>query len=246
MATDYFTAEPAPAELGVVQAALNGMDAIENLLCRMRNLALIAQGTPQPGERRALARGFDQLRRDLDFIAAGTLDIAKACGEGQISPAEYQQSSHAVIAVCEADGNNAWLRLSGLPPYCRFPAGDRRFVDADGDGNLELTRLDGPTCKNTVFDAIYDLLHGETVVVRSAIDMAVAVNGTSHPDLCLHIHRIDHGWGSIFGHAQAIERSLAQTSMALDGLHCIASSFGAYVYRLYQRYGFGEMPANDI
>lgn len=246
MATDYFTAEPAPAELGVVQAALNGMDAIENLLCRMRNLALIAQGTPQASERRALARGFDQLRRDLDFIAAGTLDIGKACGDGQISPAEYQQSSRAVIAVCEADGNNAWLRLSGLPFHCRFPAGERSFIDADADGNLDLLRLDGPGSKNAVFDNIYDLLYGETVVVRSAIDMAVAVNAISHPDLCLHIHRIDHGWGGIFGHAQAIERSLVQTTTALNDMHSMATSFGAYVYRLYQRYGFGDTPANDI
>jgi hypothetical protein len=246
MATDIFAATSDDPEMGVIQAALNGMDAIENVLCRMRSLALIAQAAKTCDERRELARRFDQFRRDLDFIAAGTLGIGKACGDCQIFPAEYQNSGQAMIAVCEADGNDRWLRLAGLPPYCHFPADERTYVEADDNGNLDLTQLTDISRKNAVFDNIYGLLNGDTVLVRSAVGLSIAVNQTSHPDLRLYIHAIHHGWAEPFGYTTAITVSLEEATAALNGLHATATSFGAYIYRLYLRYGFGDVPANDL
>ena len=245
MATEFFMSENAP-EMGGIQAALNGMDVIENVLCRMHNLALVAQAARTRGERHDLAHQFDALRRDLDLVAAGTLGIGKASGDCQIFPAEYRVSPQAMIAVCEADGNEAWLRLSGLPPFCRLPAAGPCGAWADRNGDLDLAALTDRNRRDAVYDCVYALLCGETVPARSAAGTVEPLCADSHPNLRLYIHGLNNGWAEPFGHVKAIQTSVAETQAALDGLHATATSFGAYIYRLYRRYGFGDIPANDL
>lgn len=246
MATNFFMPSETP-EMGVIQAALNGMDVIENVLCDMHNLALIAQAANTQAERRQLAKRFDQLRRDLDFVAAGTLGIGKAGGDCQIYPAEYQVSPEAMIAVCEADGNDCWLRLSGLPPFCRLQVDDRHWIVADSRGEVDLDHLvDDTKLRGPVYESIYGLLSGEQIVGRDAIGAPIAISAATSSDIRLYIHGLNNGWAEPFGHVRAIQTSVAETRTALDGLHTTAISFGAYIFRLYQRYGFGEAPANDI
>lgn len=245
MATEFFMTADNP-EMGVIQAALNGMDVIENVLCHMHNLALIAATARDQTERQRLAARFDCLRRDLDFIAAGTLGIGKANGDCQIFPAEYRDSPHAMIAVCEADGNDCWLRLSGLPPFCRLPAHGPLGVRADRDGNVDLAALGDGERRNVVFESVYALLGGEAVAVLSANGLVETIAAASHPRLRLYINGLNNGWAEPFGHARAIQTSVEETRSALDSLHATATSFGAYIFRLYQRYGFGDAPANDL
>jgi len=245
MATNFFMPSDSP-ELGVIQAALNGMDVIENVLCRMHGLALIAQAAGSVGERRELARQFDQLRRDLDFVAAGTLGIGKASGDCQIFPADYQVAPEAMIAVCEADGNDCWLRLSGLPAFARLQVNDHHWVVADSRGDVALEHLvDDAKLRGPVYESIYALLSGDPVAGRDALGMPTTLSAATLPDLRLYIHGLNNGWAEAFGHVRAIQVSVAETRAALDGLHTTATSFGAYVFRLYQRYGFGDTPAND-
>lgn len=245
MATNFFMPSDNP-EMGVIQAALNGMDVIENVLCRMHNLALIAQAAGTVGERRHLARQFDDLRRDLDFVAAGTLGIGKANGDCQIFPADYQVSPEAMIAVCEADGNDCWLRLAGLPPFTRLQVAEHHWIVADRQGQVGLDHLvDDTKLRGPVYEAVYALLSGEAVAGRDALGVPLALTADTLPDLRLYIHGLNNGWAEAFGHGRAIHASATETRAALDGLHTTATSFGAYVFRLYQRYGFGDGPAND-
>lgn len=245
MATNFFMPSDNP-EMGVIQAALNGMDVIENVLCRMHNLALIAQAAASMDERRRLARQFDDLRRDLDFVAAGTLGIGKASGDCQIFPADYQVSPEAMIAVCEADGNDCWLRLAGLPPFARLQVAAHHWVVADRLGQVALDHLvDDTKLRGPVYECVYALLSGEAVAGRDALGVPTNFKADILADLRLYIHGLNNGWAEAFGHGRAIQTSVTETRTALDGLHTTATSFGAYVFRLYQRYGFGEAPAND-
>lgn len=228
-----------------VQTALNGMTAMENLLCEMCNVALIAQSARDAAERRDLALRFDQLRRDLDIIAAGTLGIGRACGDNQIFPQEYQSSTQTVVAVCDADGAGIWQRLAGLPAHCRFPAGAYHPVIADAGGTVDLTTIVELARLNAVKDGIYNLLNGYSVTVRSPLGMLQSIDAATCPDLRLYLFGPSNGWNEPFGHATAIARSLAQTDAALEALQATSSSFGAYIYRLCQRYGFAAIPAND-
>lgn len=245
MATEFFLSDDTP-ELGVIQAALNGMDVIADVLCRMNSLALAAQGERSAAERKRLAHQFDALRRDLDFVAAGTLGIGKANGDCQVFPAEYGVSPQATIAVCEADGNDCWLKLSGLPPFCRLPAEGPFGARADRNGDLDLTRITDRDRRDAVYDCVYALLRGEAVATRTAGGLTETLDASLCPDIRLYIRGLNNGWAENFGHARAIQASIMQTQTALDGLQATASSFGAYIYRLYQRYGFGAVPANDL
>ncbi len=246
MATNFFMPSDSP-EMGVIQAALNGMDVIENVLCNMHNLALIAQAADKMAERRQLAKRFDQLRRDLDFVAAGTLGIGKAGGDCQIFPAEYQISPEAMIAVCEADGNDCWLRLSGLQPFSRLQISEGHWLVANSRGEMDLDHLvDDTILRGPAYESIYALLSGEQLVGRDCVGTPITVNETTAPDMRLYIHGLNNGWAEPFGHMRAIQTSVGETRAALDGLHTTATSFGAYIFRLYQRYGFGETPANDV
>ena len=247
MATNNFIIDSlAQPNLDCVQTALNGMTAMENLLCEMCNVALLAQSADNGCERRDLALRFDSLRRDLDVIAAGTLGIGAACGEAQIFPQDYQASSATVLRVCDADGAGLWMRVAGLPPHSRFPAGEHQPGIVDASGVLHLNTIAETNRLIALKDGIYNLLNGYRLSVRLPIGIVQMIDQHSHPDLRLYLDGPCNGWNEPFGHAMAIARSLAQTDAALQALQSTTTSFGAYIYRLYQRYGFGGVPANDI
>lgn len=245
MASSHIIASLANPDISLIQTALNGMEAIENLLCDMHNQAVLALSAATAEERRQLACRFDRARAELDVIAADTLGVGKACGDNQIFPAEYLHSTAAVLAVCEAEGSDMWLRLAGLPPHGRFPAGRGHHLAIDGHGNLDLPTIGDVDSRAQVIDAIYTLLNGNTVLVRAATGMAQPVNHRNHPNMRLYINVLRHGWAEPVGYQRAIERSVTETSAALKTIQVTPASFGAYVSRLCQRYGLKRTPAND-
>ena len=152
--------------VSAVQAAGDGLDAISGLVDQANSLANAARSTSDPGQRAAFAAQFDEVRSQIDSLAAdasfgGTNLLGSSSGDLTVS---LNEDGSSALTIQSADSTSAGLGLAASNGFA---------TDADIDAALANTASARSTLRTSA-----ETLGSNSSILQTRIDFTENLTNT--------------------------------------------------------------------